>query len=436
MSGFFGGDTDRMREQSALCVGGAQQLIELVAAAGSAVAELRWTGPDADGFRQSWHRDAEVPARETASLLQRLARELEAHADGQEQASSDDRAAPPGIPPGPLPGPLGGPLPHLPFPGLPLGPGVVARLLAALGADGDGAAEPQEYFGGPGFGDRGQMYDQRRPVGDEFAWSPDLLSGREVDGEGGVVDLHAGANHSAGAEAGLDGPAGTTGTLGARGSLEAGLAAHLDLPAGMGVDASGAVGAEAYAEAGGTIGPDGLGVGARAGAGLYGELATALTHPSGGSVGMTQSAFVGAEAHANGYSHVLRSDEGLVTGFTTGIDAGAFAGAQLSQEFAATSPGGWFSASGAITEAAGAGVDASLAVTLSTDEVSLSAGGLLAAELGLGGLGSVSMDPNAILESVTPGDFDLDDAIGEARGAFASASRGIEDVLGAGNPFD
>src|SRR5699024_12409970 len=66
---------------------------------------------------------------------------------------------------------------------------------------------------------------------------------------------------------------------------------------GFGIDASGNVGVEAYAEAGGTIGPDGYSLGARAGSGAYGELSAALTHESGASVGTTQSYWVGADAH-------------------------------------------------------------------------------------------------------------------------------------------
>lgn len=192
---------------------------------------------------------------------------------------------------------------------------------------------------------------------------------------------------------------------------------------------------EAYAEAGGTVGPDGYSIGARAGSGLYAEQSAALTHESGASVGASQSYYVGAEAHANAYNHVTRNDEGQVNGFTSGFNAGAFAGAAVTQDFEATSPGGWFSVSGGATAAAGAGADANAGYTVSTDEISFSAGGKVAAELGLGGFGDVSMNPNAIVDSFTPGDYDVDDAIGDAQGAFDGATSAAGDALGTLNPF-
>lgn len=436
MAGFYGGDTEQMRQQASVCTGGMQRLAELIETASSTVGGVQWVGQDADAFREQWHSGAEARAREAGTQLRRLARELEKHADQQDEASAVDGGGLLGILPVPFPVPVM-PLP-LPIPGRPLGPGVLGDLGDALDGwlTGGGGTGPQGFYGDPGYQDRGQMYDQGRPVGDQFTWNQDLLPGREIDGEAGHVDVHAGANYSAGMNGSTDAYGNMSGTIGGRGSLEAGIDTHANLPGGFGLDASGNVGMEAYAEAGGTIGPDGYSLGARAGSGLYGDLSAALTHESGASVGMEQSYFVGGEAHANAYQHVTRNDEGQVNGFSSGFDAGAFIGAEVKQDFQATSPGGWFSASGGFTAAAGAGGSADAGMTVSTDEISFSAGGKIAAELGLGGGGSVSMNPNAIVDSFTPGDYDIDDAIGDARGAWDGTTSAAADALSPLNPFD
>ncbi|MDN5901420.1 MAG: hypothetical protein L0H74_15325, partial [Brachybacterium sp.] len=128
MSGFFGGDTEQMRGQSSVCTGGARRLAELIATATATVDAVEWTGPDAVAFRERWHSEAEAKARSTADLLERLARELEQHAQEQDETSSGDGG---GIldvlrdlvdGPFPFPGPVM-PLPF-PIPGLPIGPGM------------------------------------------------------------------------------------------------------------------------------------------------------------------------------------------------------------------------------------------------------------------------------------------------------------------------
>lgn len=442
MSGFFGGDTETMRQQASACTAGAQRLAELIESATSSVDGVSWVGTDAESFRESWHSGPATTAREAAETLRRLAQELQDHAEEQDETSSGDDGGLLGMLrdlfPGPImiPGPLM-PLPA-PIPGLPLGPGVNGSLSEALDGwfTGNGGTGPQDFYGDPGYGDRGQMYGQDRPVGDQFTWNPDLLPGREFESDKGYIDVHAGANYSAGMNGSTDEYGNMTGTVGARGSLEAGIDEHVDLGSGFGADASMKVGMESYAEAGGTVGPDGYSVGARAGSGIYAEQSAGITHESGASAAMSQSYFVGAEAHANAYQHVTRNADGQVNGFSSGFDAGAFAGAEVSQKFEATSPGGWFSASGGVTEAAGAGGSASAGYTVSTDEVSFSAGGKIAAELGLGGLGSVSMNPNAIVDSFTPGDYNVDDAISDARGSWDAASSTVGSAAKSLNPFD
>ncbi len=178
---------------------------------------------------------------------------------------------------------------------------------------------------------------------------------------------------------------------------------------------------EAYLEGGGTIGPDGYSYGARAGAGLYGTQDLTVDGLLGSSTSISQDYYVGANANAYSYQHVTRTDEGQINGFTVGGGANAFVGAQVTQTYESTSPLGWFSGSTSISEKAGAGVGAGAGATVSTDEISVNVGGQLAAELGLGGSTTLAIHPNAIVDTFTPGDYDIDDAISDASGALADA---------------
>lgn len=409
---------------------------------------VEWVGADAETFRARWQSEAERRAQDAGETLRRLARELEDHAEEQDEASAGDGSGLGGLLGGPFPPvmPLPFPIPGLPIrpgmPGLPAGPGF--PILPGMPGgptigqwfSGNGGSGSQGFYGGDGYAGRGQMYHEDQQLGDTFNWNEDLAPGREIEIEEGYVDFHAGANYSVGANASTDRYGNMTGVIGARGSLEAGVDTHLNLPGGFGVDASGAVGMEAYGEAGGTIGPDGYSVGARAGGGLYAENSAALTHESGASLGMTQSAWVGADAHATAHSHVTRNEDGEVNGFSSGVSAGAFAGAEYRQDYQVEGPKGWFSASAGAAATAGAGADASAGYTVSTDEVSLSLGGKFAAELGVGGGGTISVNPNAIVESATGGEYNVDDVIDGAQGAWDSASSTAGSALSAVNPFD
>lgn len=455
MSGFYGGDTEQMREQSTACTGGAQRLAELLATAGSLVASVEWQGPDADAFRERWHSDAEATGRSAADLLERLAHELEQHAEEQDEASSGDGGgglldtlrdlldgpfpfAGPVMPlPFPIPGlPIGPGMPGLPAgPGFPILPGMPGGPSFGEWFSGNGGSGPQGFYGGDGYGSRGTRYGDEQ-LGDAFNWQQDLLPGREIENEAGYLDVHAGADYSVGMQGSTDPYGNMTGSLGARGSLEAGIDEHLNLPGGFGIDASGNVGVEAYAEAGGTIGPDGYSLGARAGSGAYGELSAALTHESGASVGTTQSYWVGADAHLTAHNNVTRNDDGEINGISGGFSGGAFVGAEVKQDFEVNGPHGWFSVSGGVSGTAGAGVDASGGYTLSTDQISVSAGGRFAEVLGVGGGGTISVSPNAIVESITPDDYNVDDAIDDVQGAWDSGTSAVGDAVSAINPFD
>lgn len=396
MAGFFGGATDRMREQAQACGRGGEQLTALVETISGVIDGVTWEGPDAEAFREHWYGALRSELLARGAEAQQRARELDAHAEEQDAASRED---------GEFAEIIQG-LPVAPIPGL----------------------GPQEFYGGPGYGGRGLVFGEDRPVGEQFLWNQTAWDGREIDNSAGILDGYAGVNYSAGAGSTTDPYGNITGSVGARGSAEIGLDAHADLPGDLELDAGARAGVEAYAEAGGTIGPDGFSAGASAGSGLYGELTAELAHESSGaSVGMTQSYFVGADAHATAYSHVTRSDEGEENGWTVGFDAGAFSGAAVTQEIAATSPDGWFSGSASVGAQAGYDAGLSAGGTVSTDDVSVSIGGSLAAELGLSGATTIGVHPNAIVDSFTPGDYDLDDAIDDASGALVGAGGWISD---------
>ncbi|WP_341854872.1 hypothetical protein [Brachybacterium sp. GPGPB12] len=211
------------------------------------------------------------------------------------------------------------------------------------------------------------------------------------------------------------------------GSAEIGIDDRLEGPLGTGIQAGARVGAEGYAEAGGTVGPDGLAAGARAGLGAYSAQYATVDGPLGNSGTTRQDLYAGANASANAYSHVTRNEDGQVNGFSQGFDARAFAGAQATQTFEATAPGGWFSGSTSISEKVGYGVGAGAGQTISTDEISVSVAGSIAKDLGLGGSTTVAVHPNQIVNTFTPGDYDIDDAIGDASGAFQGATDYVSD---------
>src|SRR5699024_10133866 len=153
---------------SSRCAGGAQRLADLITTAGAAVAAAEWQGSDADAFRERWHSDAEGKGRSTAEILERLARELEQHAEQQDEASSADGGRLGGLLDGPFPPVM--PLPF-PIPGLPIGPGMpglpslpdIPRWPGGptIGEwfSGDGGSGPQGFYGDPGYSGRGEMYD-------------------------------------------------------------------------------------------------------------------------------------------------------------------------------------------------------------------------------------------------------------------------------------
>lgn len=142
MTGFFGADTERLREQGTSTTTGARTLAEVVEAALALSHQVAWVGPDADTFRGGCD-DARRQLHDALETLQRMAEELQDHADQQDDASQQDNASDgPGLPFGPF-GPI--------LPGNPFGPGGPF--------DGDSSRSPFGPIGSP-LGPLGPLTDK------------------------------------------------------------------------------------------------------------------------------------------------------------------------------------------------------------------------------------------------------------------------------------
>src|SRR5690625_1103252 len=278
---------------------------------------------------------------------------------------------------------------------------------------------------------RGQAAGADRPVGNLRDLGGDLLEGREIDGDFGHLDVTAQGAWSAGANGSTDPFGNMSGTIGLRGGMELGADARLNGPDGTGIETSSQIGMEAYAEAGGTIGPDGLALGASTGSGVYASNTATLDGGDHGSLTYGHTAFAGADASANAWSHATRNEDGDVNGWTVGADARAFAGAELKHTFAAEAPGGWGFVEGSASALGGGGIGGGYGATLSTDEVSISLSGTVAKGLGLEGSGTIGINPNAIVDSFTPGDYNLDDMISDGADLVDRGKDWLSDI----NPF-
>src|SRR5690625_6660428 len=82
-----------------------------------------------------------------------------------------------------------------------------------------------------------------------------------------------------------------------------------------------------------------LALGASTGSGVYASNTATLDGGDHGSLTYGHTAFAGADASANAWSHATRNEDGDVNGWTVGADARAFAGAELKHTFAAEAPG-------------------------------------------------------------------------------------------------
>lgn len=415
MTGFYGADTAQLRAHAEACQRGAGTLHDLIGTTSALIASVEWVGPDADAFRDSWASEVRGRLTERAEAIQHRSEELREHAEEQDVVSSD------GVGGLPFP-PFGTPMPF-PFPFPMPGPG-------GPGSGGPGGSP--YFYGDEGYG-TGNAAGDERPVGEHDAGGSHW-DGREVEGKYGHLDGYANTRASAGTNTTVDEFGNTTRTAGYRAGAEIGFDGQLNGPMGASVAADGRVGAEGYAEAGVTYG-DGFSAGAAAGIGAYGDLSVTATGPMGSSETLGVSGYAGAEAHANAYSHATRNDEGNVSGWSVGFDAGAFAGAKGDVDFSSVSPGGWMTASGSFGGQAGASIGGGAGAVVSTDAVGVSISGDLAAGLGLKGDLALSISPNNIVDTFTPGDYNLDDAISDASGAFDTAASAVGDAYDAITPW-
>ena len=433
MAGFYGGDTEQMRMHGAASQRGAQRIADITAAMGASIDSVLWQGPDAEAFRALWHSSVKPGMLARAEEVRATGQELDQHAEQQEQASGDEGGgllstlrdiARDIFGPGGVTGPLLG---------RPLSRDLLDTLRGGLGdwSRGGGAGGPQEFYGGEGYASPGQAAGADRPVGNLLDLGGDLLEGREIDGDFGHLDVTAQGAWSAGANGSTDPFGNMSGTIGLRGGMELGADARLNGPDGTGIETSSQIGMEAYAEAGGTIGPDGLALGASAGSGVYASNTATLDGGDHGSLTYGHTAFAGADASANAWSHATRNEDGDVNGWTVGADARAFAGAELKHTFAAEAPGGWGFVEGSASALGGGGIGGGYGATLSTDEVSISLSGTVAKGLGLEGSGTIGINPNAIVDSFTPGDYDLDDMISDGADLVDRGKDWLSDI----NPF-
>lgn len=431
MADFYGADTEQLREQAGACLRGSGTLRDLIGSTSALVGSVEWTGPDADAFRERWQSVVRAQLTERADALRARADDLQAQAEEQDGASDGDGGSgggPFGFPmPFPFPLPLPLPLPF-PVPGQTPpweNPGPFDRSNLPKG--------PQEFYGDPGYG-TGNAAGNERPVGSHDAGGSHW-DGKEIENDRGYFDGYANTRASAGTNTTVDGYGNTTHTAGARAGAEIGYDEKLNLPFGSSLTSQGRAGAEAYGEAGVTYGPDGVSAGAGAGAGVYGDITDTLNLPFGASESVGMSGYAGAEAHANAYSHATRNEDGDVNGWTLGADAGAFAGAKGDINVSATSPGGWASASASFGAEAGVSIGGGAGAVVSTDQVGFSVGGDIAEGLGLEGDLAFSVSPNNIMNTFTPEDYDVDDAIDDAQGAFDSASSAVGDAVDSITPW-
>lgn len=88
MSGFYGADTDQLRDHSALLVQRATAIGELRDLLQPVVMdESAWRGPDADAFRERWSSSTSPLFDQAGELISRRGTDLEQHAEEQDEAS-------------------------------------------------------------------------------------------------------------------------------------------------------------------------------------------------------------------------------------------------------------------------------------------------------------------------------------------------------------
>lgn len=386
MAGFYGGDTEQMRQQAQACQGGSQRIEDLTSSLTAVVDSVPWVGPDMLAFRALWHGTVKPGMLAKAEDIRAKGMELDEHASEQDTTSKETD------------GGTGG------------------------GSDGGGGGggrdeykfgeETYRYGEGLDYGDFATRAGDERPIG-QFSGGVEA-STPPFEGDWGSASAEAGASYSAGAHVTTDQHGNATASAGVRGEAGASAEGTFHGPGGGTAEASAALGVTGYAEAGATFGPDGGSAGAAIGAGAFANAEGSIYFSGLEGVGKAE-AFAGAEAHANVYSGLVRNDDGHVNGIAAGFDAGAFAGAKAEAEFKFGAPGGWFSSEVKVGAEAGGSIGAEAGYELSTDKISFRLGGALAPGAGGSAMGEFSFHPNDFVNSFTPGDYDLDDGISDLK---------------------
>lgn len=262
--------------------------------------------------------------------------------------------------------------------------------------------DPGQYvYGDEGYSGTGDATTDDRPVGTQVDEGDGGSIGDDVYAEGEWTvnggyntseDEHGNLTYSHGWRIGLDGEVGA----GSDG--------------GSGVAVGGT--AEAYSEVGGTVGPDGIGIGMRAGAEVGGSATYTQVNEDGSTTNYTVEANAGAGAHAHGYGHAVRNEDGEITGAATGFSVGGGYSAGYSFTEENVSPNGWFTTSTTTSEGVGKSAGAGADFVASTDEIGFSANwSIPATDTGpLSGV-SLSVNPNRIVDDLSGGRFDADDVV-------------------------
>ena len=430
MAGFFGGDTEQMRAQGAACVQGAQRMEEITEATTVLINAVPWLGPDAVAFKAWWNGSVRPSMLSQAADVRSKGMEIDQHSQEQDQASSDDGTG------GSFWGELVENLKDWfgvggttgPVIGIPLGPQTIRDLGVALGAS---PLDPrQAIYGSEGYIGLGGPASGSWQVGNE---STSYLGERSR--EWGPLEGFLRGGASAGHDLTVDGFGNMTYTEGAQIGGELGYGYQFGDPDGWSYGGEVAVGAEVYAERGVTVGPDGFGLGAGAGARVYADAEATLTTPGGQTVTIGGEASYGANAVAHAYAHQTRNEDGEVNGFAFGAGFDANAGGAASADFMYESPNGWFSGGAGVSADVGAGASGGGGVVVSSDQVGFTMN--LGASAGVGGglEFGFSVNPNAIVESISPGDYNFDDLLSDAGTAWDAGTSAVGDALDAINPF-
>lgn len=97
MTGFWGADTEVLRQTAGALGGGSERIDDLAARLGAVIDAVHWVGPDAESFRADWSGQVRPGLLARVSRLRQQERELDAHAWEQDETSSAGTAGGGGV---------------------------------------------------------------------------------------------------------------------------------------------------------------------------------------------------------------------------------------------------------------------------------------------------------------------------------------------------